>query len=83
MTWTGPDQLPFVLLHSPQLYDFPLHPTDYTCTDTGCAGGAACRVMFQSLSGEDNMFILGDTFIHTYYSIFDAELLRVGLARYG
>ena len=63
-----------------QLYDFPLRPQDYTCSDPGCAGGAACRIMFQALSGEGNMFILGDTFIHTYYSIFDAELQRVGFA---
>ena len=44
-----------------QLYDYPLHPRDYTCTDSGCSGGFGCRVMLQSMAGDPTMFILGDT----------------------
>ena len=47
-----------------QLYDFPLHPQDYTCSDYQCTGNndeTQCNLMFQIAGGDPSMFILGDT----------------------
>jgi hypothetical protein len=53
---------------------FLLQPEDYVL----CSGWGQCKLQIQSTT--DEWWILGDVFIKTYYTLFDAERMRVGFA---
>eukprot|EP00352_Strombidinopsis_acuminata_P001413 CAMPEP_0176348756 /NCGR_PEP_ID=MMETSP0126-20121128/8127_1 /TAXON_ID=141414 ORGANISM="Strombidinopsis acuminatum, Strain SPMC142" /NCGR_SAMPLE_ID=MMETSP0126 /ASSEMBLY_ACC=CAM_ASM_000229 /LENGTH=77 /DNA_ID=CAMNT_0017697753 /DNA_START=1063 /DNA_END=1296 /DNA_ORIENTATION=+ len=42
--------------------------------------GNECIFAVSSIPDRDNLYILGDTFIRNYYSIFNYSKLQVGLA---
>lgn len=42
--------------------------------------GSKCIIAVGSIPDSSNMYILGDTFIRNYYSIFNYTMLKVGLA---
>lgn len=53
---------------------FLLQPADYVL----CYGWGQCTIQFQSTT--DEWWILGDVFIKTYYTLFDAANMRIGFA---
>lgn len=48
-------------------------------------GDSVCAINFQALDieqdGQANLFIVGDSFMQIYYSIFDRDTNMVGLAK--
>ncbi|KAF0697766.1 Aste57867_11559 [Aphanomyces stellatus] len=54
---------------------FTLQPRDYV----NCDGRGTCKLQFQN-SGDDAWWVLGDIFIKTYYTLFDAGNMRIGFA---
>ena len=53
---------------------YPLHPADYMVE------GVVGLMQIAPTSGDADFIILGDTFLKSYYTVFDMDLERVGIA---
>ena len=84
------DKFPTLYFGTPPDNTFALRPGDYVMDAKGHnaqrgythVAGDECWLMFTQAdkAGQQEVFVLGDTFLSTYYTLFDAGNMRIGLA---
>merc|ERR1712113_743143 len=60
--------------------DFDLGPDFYVLREADENGNEECMLGIQSMDGGMPMWILGDTFLRKYYTVWDRDAMRVGFA---